>query len=37
MTYVEEVDDLQPPDPGLERAGLVVPAGPRARWPAWGA
>lgn len=28
MTYVE-VDDLRPQDPGKERAGLVVPAGPR--------
>jgi hypothetical protein len=28
MTYVE-VDDLRPQDPGKERAGLVVAAGPR--------
>ena len=28
MTYVE-VDDLRPQDPGRERAGLVVAAGPR--------
>ncbi len=28
MTYVE-VDDLRPQEPGKERAGLVVTAGPR--------